>query len=277
MSLSTFINKKEVKEKFKQFLIVPKLEKSEIIAFPFTNNYSLIGTAFDYFLRFYIKSHNPQSIIKKWVAELAIERLELIKNKENQNNLNDFIDYLKIILNSSKKEYNYFIKNKIIRKELFMSCLLLAQIDPIYRAGIIDKNIGNVDPRDIEDLKNLSSLIKLENFKSETQCLLNPTFGKASNIIGGADADLIIDNCIIEIKITKYLKLDRNFINQLIGYYYLSLIGGIDNSKSNKIEKVAVYFSRHGKLFTYNISEIIKDKEKKLFNWFKDEIQIKDY
>lgn len=44
--------------------------------------------------------------------------------------------------------------------------------------------------------------------------------------------DLLLDNSLIDIKTTKYLELKRDYLNQLIGYYILFLIGGIDDGPS---------------------------------------------
>lgn len=69
MSLTSFLNIKEVKEKFLEEF--PKLftfrVKTPLLAPPLTNNYQLVGTAFDYLLRFYIKLLNPNAIESSWV------------------------------------------------------------------------------------------------------------------------------------------------------------------------------------------------------------------
>ena len=41
----------------------------EMAAPPLTENFSLVGTAFDYLLRFYIERQNPKAVTRKWVAE----------------------------------------------------------------------------------------------------------------------------------------------------------------------------------------------------------------
>ena len=46
-----------------------------------TTRYSLVGTAFDYLMRFYLKYNNPQAEDKQWVAETAAT---LVVNKEAQ-------------------------------------------------------------------------------------------------------------------------------------------------------------------------------------------------
>jgi len=74
MSLTSFLNNRNVKEKFKQEFPKPGFSvKREILAPPLTSHYTLVGTAFDYLMRFYLKYLNPRAITRKWVAEESLE------------------------------------------------------------------------------------------------------------------------------------------------------------------------------------------------------------
>lgn len=162
--------------------------------------------------------------------------IQKLKEKITENpTLSDPIVYKKVkeIIQYSKKVRDEFIKTGKMSSDLYKAVLLLAQVDVIYRAGVVDENLGNVDEKDIEDLKNLISVAKPEYFKAKKICILNPTFGIASQLVGGADCDLVIDDAIIDIKTTKKLDLTRNYFDQLIGYYILYKIGGIDGMPSN--------------------------------------------
>ncbi|MEK7162183.1 MAG: hypothetical protein AAB729_05860, partial [Patescibacteria group bacterium] len=156
---------------------------------------------------------------------------------------------------------------------LIKSTILLAQLDKIYREGRLDRNFGVADDGDIADLENLIHLVRPEIFVAKNICLLNPTFGHASNLVGGADADLLIDNVMIDIKTTKYLKFDRLMLHQLVGYFLLHKIGGIgDTPGSYEINKLGIYFSRHGELFTFAVKDLMaEDSIPQFLNWFKDE------
>ena len=179
----------------------------------------------------------------------------------------------KIILNV-KKNHSEFLLNGQITQKLLESTLLLAQVDVIYRAKIIDKNLGNINKNDVKDLRNLISVVDLNNFELKNNCFLNPNFGKASKLIGGADADLIINDMLIEIKTTKTLEMRRDTYNQLIGYYTLYKIAGINGvAEPNEIKKLGVYFSRYGYLHVYNVEEIIDEtKFPEYKEWFKERV-----
>ena len=78
MSLTSFLrNNQDVRDRFRQEFLKPKFSmKKEIVAPPLSNRYSLVGTAFDYLLRFYLQRLNPNTIEKEnWVAETAVNRL----------------------------------------------------------------------------------------------------------------------------------------------------------------------------------------------------------
>jgi len=280
MSLTLFLKNKDVKDAFKKEFKIPRFKlQGELLAPPLTNHYALVGTAFDYLLRFYIKRLNPNAIEQPWISEVS---LDLLKEAQLDNlgldNLFEMVEespvYKKVveIIDYSKLVYGEFIKNGILNSDLFKAVLLLAQVDVIYRAGIVDENLGTVDKKDIEDLRNLISIVKPEHFKAKKVCMLNPTFGKASQLVGGADCDLVIDDTIIDIKTTKKLELTRSYFDQLIGYYILYKIAGIDGMASScEIKRLGIYFSRHAYFHSIDVRDIMKeDTFPNFVEWFKE-------
>lgn len=261
MSLTSFLKNKDVKEKFAQNFPMPKFRlRGKLKAPPKTNHYSLVGTGFDYLMRFYLKKINPSATTQKWVAETAIDWAPVNDKK--------ILEKFKNILTNSKKIYAKYLKTGKINKEVIKSCLLLAQLDPIYRRGTIGHNIGAIDSEDIKDLKNLIQLVNQKKFQCKN-CVLNPTFGEAS--ILRADADILCDDTLIDIKTTKFLNLNRNNYNQIIGYYILFLISKIDNApKNTKIKFIGIYFSRYGLLYKIPITKVTENCNlPKFIKWFK--------
>jgi len=63
------------------------LGKKDTLAPPLTTHYGLVGTAFDYLFRFYIKYLNPKAITHRCVAESSLKyielRLEKIKERKS--------------------------------------------------------------------------------------------------------------------------------------------------------------------------------------------------
>ena len=77
MSLTTVLTDPSIKAKFKERFPVPKMIHTDIRAKPLTKKYSLVGTAFDYIVRFHIKRLFPKAVDRKWVAEEAVDQIKL--------------------------------------------------------------------------------------------------------------------------------------------------------------------------------------------------------
>jgi len=273
MSLKSFLKDKEVKKKFRDTFPKPRSPiKKIILAPPITKNHPLIGTAFDYLLRFYLKRLNPKSIDGRWVAESAFFGSSLGFGRQ--------WTLAEKILKNAKRNYRAYLKTGEIKGALLKSCLLLAQLDGVFRANV-SNNLGIIDKNDILDLKKLISIVDPNLFKAKELCLLNPTFGEASNMVGGADADLVIDDMLIDIKTSKYSELSRQSFDQLIGYYCLYEIGSvkmvgrdpaklISLPKRHRIRRLAIYYSRFGYLHVMGVKDLINTAEFPSFLvWFK--------
>jgi hypothetical protein len=273
MSLTSILTDKKnqlLRDKLKEVFPTPTfINRSKLQAPALTNNHSIIGTAFDYLLRFYIEYLNKTAIAQKgsWVADHAFKTLTkyLLSKKEIETGTNNLKVSNSILLcniiesqhNQAKENYSKFILDGKLTDELIISTIFLAKLDLYVRTRIIDSNFDKHDIDDITDLRNLFNIINKENFISKSIYYLNPTFGKGSMLADGADADLIIDNTLIDIKVTMNFRLKREYFNQILCYYFLSIIGGVNSNKSDKpIEKIGIYFARHSELLIFPISSL---------------------
>lgn len=266
MSLLSFVNDcVDVRERFKREFTKPKLEaKRELVAPPLTSNYATVGVAFDYLLRFHVQYLNRRAIERDaWVAERAIEYLEFDEDLHEKG---------ETIIRKARRELARYRKSGRVTTALLESALSIATLDPIARADVGHEKIGIIDQGDVSDLHNLIKAVDKRLFKAKKLCLVNPTFGRTSVLVDGADADLVIDDTIIEIKTTKKMQLTRRDFNQVIGYYILHHIGGVGEIRPKpKITKVAIYFSRFGYLFVAPIGDIVNQATFPRFvKWFKE-------
>ncbi|MGI0133516.1 MAG: hypothetical protein ACREBW_00965 [Candidatus Micrarchaeaceae archaeon] len=263
MSLTSFLDNADVRERFGQEFSKPKfLVSQELIAPPITKHYSTVGTAFDYLLRFVIRQLNSHAIDKgPWIADTAVGLLAHDPPLAEKGAK---------IVSSARRHLKEYLKTGQMSDALIESALLLATLDPIYRAGIGHDMVGIVDKSDVLDLKAILSAVDDRTFTATSLCLLNPTFGEASKLVGGADADLAIDDTLIDIKTTKKLALDRTTFNQVLGYYILHCISGVGElNPKPTITKLALYFSRYGYLHVMQISEVINSTTFPAFvRWF---------
>lgn len=266
MSLTSFLKQPHFREKFKQEFPKPSLKiKREILAPPLTEDNRLIGTAFDYLLRFKIKQLNPQAWSGDWVAERAIELMVRGKGEDAYQKGNQVISKI-------KKPYLEFLETGEITDDLIESALSLSKFDLFYRIRKFDKT--QTDARHVQDLRGLIEQFDPNIFPSEGKISLNPEFGLGSIIVGGADADLVIGDLLIDVKTISTLELKRDDFNQLIGYYALSKIDQIDGTdRKQEIKRIGIYFSRYAYLHVIEVDQVIDPAKFPAFlEWFKEQL-----
>lgn len=239
MSLTKFVSIPDVKRRFNAEFALPTASIHDpLVAPPVTKNYSLVGTAFDYLLRFYLERLNPDCLKEPWVAEQSVELTRPAPRLFAATS--QLLDY-------TKRSHQTYMETGNPDEPILKSVIYLAQLDVIYRAGILDPNLGKVDPGDMSDLRSLLNAVKPDLFRAHEICMLNPTFGAASELVGGADADLLIDGTLIDIKTTKNLEFMREQFNQLVGYFILNRISGqMGSIKGVTISRMGIYYSRYG-------------------------------
>jgi hypothetical protein len=276
MNLTSFIKTKNVHERFAREFQKPRLVGNrEMLAPPLTENYSTVGTAFDYLLRFYLKRLNPGARSQEWIAELGITYLE------DEGSLYTLAC---VKMRQAKCDYAAYLKRGKFNDELIRSAIFLAKMDSVYRMSGFHpvfqvgpegtkfrKKFLQVDNQDVADLRQLISLLPANTFRAKRVCILNPTFGRVSI---GADADFVIDDMLVEVKTTKRHELQRKHFDQLIGYYCLHQIGRIRGAPRNhKILRFGVYYSRFGYLWTLDAQDVIdKKKFRPFLQWFRREL-----
>lgn len=125
----------------------------------------------------------------------------------------------------------------------------------------------------IDDLCAMSELFYNQTGGKFTEdAVLNPTFD-GSAYVGGADADVILDSCLIDFKTTINSKIEGRALYQLLGYSLL------DFSNQYGIERVGFYLPRQGRFFTWQLEDLISQLQvsyplpmQRLQLEFKDEI-----
>jgi len=103
----------------------------------------------------------------------------------------------------------------------------------------------------LDDLSQMFNLFyaRYHNLLSRPY-ILNPTFAGSLDI-GGADADLVVDGCLIDIKASVSPQIKAEYLYQLAGYLLL------DYDDQLHMNAVAIYMARQGMLFTWSIPEFL--------------------
>jgi len=268
MSLTSFLEENaDVRARFLAQFKKPEFRiRSPLLAPPRTKSFGLAGTAFDYLLRFCIQRLNTGTHATGWIAESGLAAIyangsPVVANKAKR------------LLNEAKRRHRAFLRSTRTRppRALIEAAVGLAHLDNVFRVGIVDPRMFRPVPSAlVKDLQVMLSLVQPQMFRSDRRCILNPTFGRGSQLVGGADADLIIDDTLIDVKTSKHLMFDREFFNQLAGYYVLSCIGGVDGCRAAGIKHLAIYYARYGLLHRIAVADCIAQSNLPAFvRWFK--------
>lgn len=103
----------------------------------------------------------------------------------------------------------------------------------------------------VDDLCNLSwAFYDHLNGLFGKEIILNPTFD-GSNDVGGADADMIVDGSLIELKATIHPKVKSDWLYQLLGYTLL------DYTNRYHIGGVALYMARQQVTLQWSLDELM--------------------
>lgn len=280
MSLTTFVEQDEVAARLRAFVPdVPRTFSIPVKVQPRTTDYSGVGTAFDYFLRFEILRRAPHAQARPWVAEGALEylkkaRLIGISRSETMFVDHSMVEQVRKVVEAARSAVSHFVtKRKVSRKqreEVASHALRLARLDLVVRRRVLDPaRLEEVDDGEVEELLALLGIVPFQALVDERVMLLNPAFGESSRLVGGADADLISGGTLIDIKTKKAAAWTLQDFNQLLGY----LILGRNERRSKRafpaLVRVGIYFSRHGYLWVYDVASVVRSRAfREAEEWF---------
>ena len=117
----------------------------------------------------------------------------------------------------------------------------------------VEDLLGITEAHWVDDLSRLSQRF-FQTFETElsSRAVLNPTF-QGGRDIGGTDADLILDNCLIEFKATVKSEIEKvRTLYQLIGYSLL------DYDDEFALERLGVYMARQGEFIEWPIVNLFE-------------------
>jgi hypothetical protein len=266
MSLTAFVEMPEVRAKIRPLhprvsLEVPVPLKVK----PRSSRYTLIGTAFDYLLRFELQRRAPHAVAGRWVAESAPDliyseynngtTLSLVLSPDVSSSPPEEVRKRaeKIIAEAKTAVANYLESGApVLLPNLAAHAIRLAKLDSVRRALVLEPQFEEVNAEDVQDLLDMLAIVPFDSLLHEETLILNPTFGDSSILVGGADADLISGDMLVEFKTTKQGKVKLGHLDQLFGYYLLARNQKRIDSTFPAINKVGVYFCRHGYLWILN-------------------------
>jgi hypothetical protein len=310
MSLTTFVATPDVRDRIRLVHpVTPPKISAPIKCEPKSKRYALVGTAFDYLVRFEMQRRVENTSVRTWVAEGALNK---IRQLDDKGHLKGFISLAAMADGSIQVDNNVKIENsgrlsgeeftlltiqqmgKVItdakaatsnykniatptveeNATIAGHAIRLAKLDGFYRSGRMDATFMIAANEDIQDLTELLALFPFEVFTQKKNIWLNPSFGDTAFLFGGADADLIADGLLVDIKVTKSELLKLDYLDQLLGYLLLARHEGQTNPSFPPINQLGVYFARHGYLWTIDAAEWEKNPQfEALESWFFSQAQ----
>lgn len=231
----------------------------------------VVGTAFDYLARFRIgRLLQDKKVAEELVAENGFRRL--LGTPIAQMPEFDIQMYPKLL----EPVFEYIDgKPGTDIETLIPTAYRLSKLEDIARGGLMSEKVninelfyGFPEEEVANELKGLMKVFEekfmipeIINVKSNV--IFNPHFGVGGALVGGADADLLIDGTLYDFKTTKSYGYKLVDAEQLMGYYLLNqmsiefeseLIGL--SYEELKIERIVFYKARFGEFEFFDLSNI---------------------
>lgn len=279
MPLTTFIDQSTVRQAINEVMRFPRVEADLSMRVPpRSRRFTLIGTAYDYLLRFLLEHVNGDKVVSgPWVAEEALRTFLLHRNAlvinggrggaidldSSLNNLDaeghEAFASIQSVLGNAREQHARYLADGHMNAALVSSSVRLAKLDYLCRVGQLPDDFDAVEQDDVLELQQLIDITPISQFRANSACVLNPTFGDASRLVGGADGDLFIDGSLIEIKTSISPTLTKKQQRQLVGYAVLANMGGIDGvgSDAARVLRLGYYEARFGTLLTYPLADVV--------------------
>lgn len=262
VSLTSFVRLGDVAERLKPFR-PPTSRVNVPLKVPARHNSpQLTGTAFDYLLRFEIQRRAAHAEHGEWIAEKVPSIIEPPRSSAGTNSYRDYLwgkspdDYIppdelaervRAVCSGARTAVNAHAgasdPSPDSLRVLAAWAVRLAKIDGVFRRDELDVTFEVAPPDLVEELVALLAAVPFDRIIRPGRVVLNPDFGEASTLVGGADADLVAGDALIDFKTTKSFAVRDDHLDQLFGYFLLARRAGVP-----EIKRVGVYFSRFGRL-----------------------------
>ncbi|HKP51588.1 MAG TPA: hypothetical protein VJ183_02945 [Chloroflexia bacterium] len=237
--------------------------------------YGTLGTAIDYRIRYYFAVTPSERLKARQGADNLV--LWVMYDTEGEVDIDPVWELVHSFfesLDATLAEIQPAGRRLEVKEEQVLAryCYVLALFDILGRAGwtpdspftgialalaekkSVEELLAIPQVELVEDLCAMSRLFydKCAHLLSQTAVLnLNPNFAGSADI-GGADADLIVDGCLIEVKTNIQPMMKPEHLRQLAGYLLLDYDDDFD------IRTVGIYMARQGLLLRWSVEQFLR-------------------
>lgn len=256
MSVTTILNDKGTRAFLKPYIRPPKMPNRPPPTVKWRSFPARMGTAVDYAIRFGLEVRGGYPAQEGIVAEGALSVVD--RYPQYAHHREAILDRLFAAL----IDLGDVRATPELSRTAASACLRLAGLDTIFRAHRFDDLEWAPDDVAISELQAIYALTPWADLRPQKRGMLNPVFGLGSSLMGGADADLIVDRCLIDIKTVSATKPAAEYIRQLVAYALLAKRYGANQNRADDpqpvhIDTLGLYFARAGHLFRFSLDECI--------------------
>ena len=260
MSLTSLLARRDVRALLDRHLLDPPRRPVPPLLTPRSGvTPTLVGTANDYALRWrlerYYTHRNTPVVSGPWVAQemaraILTGRAFAWRAPEAQARLQ-----------AGRRAHARFFsgEERQLSAASARALLGLAQLDQVYREGLEAPLTQALDERDVQDLLALQGPVDEALLRARERVVLNPHFGRASRLVGGADADFVLDGTLIDLKTVSRGVIGVEVRRQLLGYLLLWELDGrrLNGDTPVTLNAVGVYLARHRTLISWPLEDLI--------------------
>ncbi|CAN5192219.1 hypothetical protein BH11PLA2_BH11PLA2_13610 [soil metagenome] len=284
LQLSKFVQDPEVVKRIKPLRPAStRVFKDPIVVKPKTKHNQIIGDAFDYLFRFELLRRHSEIESGEWVAELApdciwsddyLDQLVLRIVGENA----ELVDRMELRyraiseIEAAKEASSIYTVSKAPNKkhlhQLAHHAMVLARLNSVVRALVLDANFEVACPEGQDELVELLEIVPAFLFEKRMGIVLNPSGILIKTGLSG-DADLILDDKLIDLKTVMKGEFSAAMHDQLLGYFILFKNADSKSYSGANIRHYGVYFSRHAKYIEFSVDHWLTNPAfPEIENWF---------
>jgi len=226
--------------------------------FAWLPNAGLLGTAYDYLIRFELQRLFPFSVAGDWFAESALARASKTAGgrdlRSRRRTPHDEIAAQLATARAIQLAYVQF--EEPTREEMLQvagQALVLADLEIQMRSSPLDVRPAMPPTDAVPQLVDLLQITPVQSLGGRA-LLLNPLLGTKAI---SADADLISDGRLIDFKLSTTSGFNKRLKGQLLGYLILSRARRRLDPGFPIVEKIGAYFARHGQLWITDVEPIL--------------------
>jgi len=221
--------------------------------------YGTLGAAIDYRVR-YAFAITPFHEFVAWHGAVLLTR----SGAYSRGLVQAFFDQLDITVNALQPVGRLLATTD--EQTLDRFCIVLSLFEQVFRSSAYVRGplMLPTVKRNVEELLAIPQVVELDDLGAMfalfyDRChdllsrphVLNPTFAGSLDV-GGADADFIVDGCLIDMKATISSQVKADFLYQLAGYLLL------DYHDVYHITSVGIYMVRQGLLLKWDVSAFLQ-------------------